>query len=399
MQDSGQWTIELTLVAVVAAYARRLFGQVEQRHSLALDRMSRLAEANTLLFSLHRVAQSLPASLDLDDAMASTISRLHDLIDFDTAALLLRDETTSTWILGSSEGVRQGRTLADDELPPPLRAAASSATSSLVADLSAGDGPGLSPSSRSGLYSPLRARDTLVGLIGLEHPAPEHFGPRELGPAALAIDNARWFGRLRTMGAEEERSRIARDLHDRIGQSLAYLAFELDRIAKRSKDELVHADLEQLRSDVRTVVTEVRETLYDLRTDVTDDRDIAEVLDEFLKRVADRADLEVTFHHTTTGRLALVIERELWRVAQEAITNVERHADAKHLSVRWQCDGQTALLSVADDGRGFEAGAGRMDSYGLTGMRERADAVGARLDVDSLPDHGTTVRCRLEAAT
>jgi signal transduction histidine kinase len=403
--DTAQWTVELLLVALVAGYASRLFGEVEARRTLAVDRMSRLAEANALLFSLHRVAQTLPASLDLDDVLTSTISRLRDLIDFDTAALLLRDEATSGWILGKAEGVRPEQTLRDEDLPPPLRAAAAGGGSILVADLASAEGPGLGQLSRSGLYSSLRARDSLVGLIALEHQGPDHFGRRELGlfdgfvePAALAIDNARWFGRLRTMGAEEERSRIARDIHDRIGQALAYLAFELDRITKRSRTELVHPELEQLRSDVRTVVTEVRETLYDLRTDVTDEHDMAETLDEFLKRVAERADLEVTFRHSSTGRLPLVMERELWRIAQEAITNVERHANAAHLSVRWECDGQNALLTIADDGEGFESGyAGRLDSYGLTGMRERADAVGARIDIDSVPERGTTVRCRLEA--
>ena len=113
--------------------------------------------------------------------------------------------------------MRPELTLRDADLPPPLRAAAAGAGSILIADLSSGEGPGLGQLSRSGLYSPLRARDSLVGLIALEHQAPDHFGRRELGlfdgfvePAALAIDNARWFGRLRTMGAEEERSRIAR---------------------------------------------------------------------------------------------------------------------------------------------------------------------------------------------
>jgi signal transduction histidine kinase len=402
--DTAQWTVELLLVALVAGYASRLFGEVTARHTLAVEKMSRLAEANTLLFSLHRVAQMLPASLDLDDVLSSTLARLRDLIEFDTAALLLWDVSTSTWLLGKADGVRPPPTLGDEDLPPPLRAVAGGVASRLIVDLTAGEGPGLNPNSRSGLYSPLRARDTLVGLIALEHQDPNRFGRRELGlfdgfvePAALAIDNARWFGRLRTMGAEEERSRIARDIHDRIGQALAYLAFELDRIAKRSRTELVHAELEALRTDVRTVVTEVRETLYDLRTDVSDDHDVAETLDEFLKRVAERADLEVTFRHTSTGRLPLVMERELWRIAQEAITNVERHAHAAHLSVRWECDGDSALLTIADDGDGFEAGyAGRPDSYGLTGMRERADAVGARIDIDSAPDRGTTVRCRLE---
>ena len=91
--------------------------------------------------------------------------------------------------------------------------------------------------SRSGLYAPLRARGALVGLVAIEQHEPGFYGRRELRlldgfvePAALAIDNARWFARLRTIGADEERVRIARDMHDRVGQSLAFVAFKLDRL-------------------------------------------------------------------------------------------------------------------------------------------------------------------------
>ena len=86
----------------------------------------------------------------------------------------------------------------------------------------------------------------------------------------------------------------------------------------------------------------------------------------------------------------------MWRVAQEAVTNAERHADASIIRVSWRCDAKKAELVVADNGRGFERGkAGRMDSYGMLGMRERAASVGASLDVDSEPGQGTTVRCTL----
>jgi signal transduction histidine kinase len=406
MQDSGQWAIELALVAVVAAYARRLFGQVEQRHSLALDRMSRLAEANALLFSLHRIAQSLPASLDLDEVLASTMGRLRDLFVFDAGAVVLRDDTTSSWLVGAAEGVRLKRSLLASELPPGLLEAIESDVPTVIPHLPNAGGPGLGLMTFSALYAPLRARGQLVGVIALEHHEPGHFGTRELEllqgfvePAALAIDNARWFGRLRTVGADEERTRIARDLHDRLGQSLAYLAFELDRILKRSYKELVHNELQQLRQDVRGVVSEMRETLYDLRTDVSETHDVVDTLEEFLRRVEERTRLQVSFRHDRQGRLPLPQERELWRIAQEAITNVERHAHATHLSVSWHCDGSSALLAIYDDGQGFPVGhAGRMDSYGIIGMRERADAIGARLEIESAPGQGTTVRCRLESA-
>ncbi len=93
LRTATQWTVELILVALIAGYARRVTGEADRQHSLALDRLGRLADANLLLYSLHRVAQTLPASLDLEEALDTTISRLKDLFDYDAAALLMLDET------------------------------------------------------------------------------------------------------------------------------------------------------------------------------------------------------------------------------------------------------------------------------------------------------------------
>ncbi len=232
----------------------------------------------------------------------------------------------------------------------------------------------------------------------------EAFTPRDadlldgfVGPASLAVDNALWFNRLRTVGADEERTRIARDLHDRIGQSLAYLAFELDRIVKADeRGDAVGQSLDRLRSDVRGVIGEVRDTLYDLRTDVSEQSDLAATLTEYADRVRGRTKLDVRLDLKAEGRLPLRQERELFRIAQEALANVERHSGADRCLVRWWCQDGTALLEIRDDGRGFAAGKdGRLDSYGILGMRERADSIGATLDVDSVEGVGSTIRCHL----
>ena len=401
---SGQWAIELLLVAALAAYARRLFGRAQEQHTLALDRMSQLTEANELLVSLHRVAQTLPASLDLQRVLTSTVNRLRGLIDCDVVAVLLHDEVTDTWTVAASEGGALPHTIAGSELPRPLADATSSSVASLVVSLSPGEGLGPEILSRSGLYAPLRARGALLGLVAVEQHEPGFYGRRDLrildgfvAPAAMAIDNARWFARLRTIGADEERVRIARDLHDSVGQSLAFVAFKLDRLAGMAEDEKMHEELDVLRTEVRGVLTEVRDTLCDLRTEVTESKGLVETLEEFMERVQERADFEVSFAHQSSGRLPLVQERELWRVAHEAVSNVEHHARARHLRVRWEYDGETGRLTVADDGKGFRpdqaAGSG---SFGLQGMRERADAIGARLDVESEPFVGTVVECRID---
>jgi signal transduction histidine kinase len=404
LRVGGQWAAEFVLVALVAGYTRRISGEADRQQSLALDRLGRLADANALLFSLHRVAQSLPASLDLNEALDSTMGRMRDLFDFTVAAVLLYDETDDGWVTARREGTRLPPRFATHELPAGLVRAIDERQTISQSNLLTSSGTGLAPDMHSGIYAALVARGSVIGLVSIEHPDPRHFTERDVEllkgfaePAALALDNARWFGRLRTVGAEEERTRIARDLHDHIGQSLAYLAFELDRIVKTSaKGEDVGASLEQLRSDVRDVIRDVRDTLYDLRTDVSDTHDLVAVLDMYLQRVRERTGLDIVLRSQDTGRLPLLQEREFFRIAQEALANIEKHAGARHVTVLWQCDGTTAVLEVGDDGKGFPIGrAGRLDSYGIIGMRERAASIGATLDLQSTPGVGTRVRCLL----
>ncbi|HZQ88335.1 MAG TPA: GAF domain-containing sensor histidine kinase [Acidimicrobiales bacterium] len=401
-----QGSAEFLLTAMVAGYGRRLFGEAEQRTTTALDRLRGLTEANRLLQQLNALAQTLPASLDTRETVSETLGQVRALLRPDAATIFLWDGSLSQWSVAIAEGVRLPAVMDDASLPVPVRVAARAAlhdASARRVDLTIA-GPGLTPAARVGLYAPLFARRALVGVIAVEAQSADAFTPGDVElmtgvaeQAALAIDNAMWFGRLRTLGAEEERMRIARDLHDRVAQALAYLAFELDRIVDISSKRPVHEELGSLRHDVRRVVTEVRDTLYDLRTDVSEGHGLGDTMADFLERVEARSTLRVTFEQDAERRLPIPLERELWRIGQEAITNVERHARATSLHVRWVVRASEVLLEVLDDGRGFPLGtAGRMDSYGLLGMRERAGAIGATLDVDTAPGRGTAIRCRME---
>jgi signal transduction histidine kinase len=401
-----RWSMEVVLVALVAGYTRRISGEADQRQILALDRLGRLTDANTLLFKLHQVTQTLPASLDLDEVLDTTLAQVQDLFHYDSAAILLLDDIDRRWQVLRRDGGRPPTNLRAEDLPRPLARAVRMRSLVSEQNLLAGGGPGLSPSAASGLYAVLPARGSTIGLVCVEHRESHHFSSRDVEllagfvePAALALDNARWFSRLRTVGADEERTRIARDLHDRIGQSLAYLAFELDRIVKNvATGTDVGPALDQLRGDVRGVIGEVRDTLYDLRTDVTEAQSLSTTLEAFLDRVRKRSGLAGQLWAQETGRLPILQERELWRIAQEAVTNVERHARATQVTISWRCNGTEARLEVADDGMGFPAGkAGRLGSFGLLGMQERAASIGATLAVESEVGRGTRVRCTIGA--
>ena len=402
--SSASWGSIVLIVAVISGYARRISGEAVRERELALDRLSRLSDANTLLFSLHRVTQTLPASLDLDDVLDSTLQRMKSLVSYDSVAVLLFDETDGRWAVARHHGLRVPKRLGATELSPGLRQALTESRPVYIPNVPSVGG-GLNDRAGSGIYTVMPARGSVIGMIAIEHTDVDHFSARDVeliegfvAPASLAVDNARWFSRLRTVGADEERTRIARDLHDRIGQSLAYLAFQLDHIVERDAiGDPVTNEIGELREDVRGVIREVRDTLYDLRTDVSESVGLGDVLEQFVDRVTERSGLQIQVDADRHARLPLLQEREMWRVAQEALANVERHAQATAVRIVWRCDGQRALIEVTDNGIGFEAGqAGRLDSYGMLGMRERAASIGASLEILSAPARGTRVRCVLD---
>jgi signal transduction histidine kinase len=407
VEAAAQIALVYGATAVVAGYARRLFLEAEASQAAFTDRLSGLTEANALLSQLTRVAQTLPASLDLGDTLAAAMGHLRQLFDFTGAAILVLDSATGTWRPEAATGLTAPGRLAADELPAALRemvAAAPTAGQVIDVDLSADpEGPGLWPGSGSGLYAVLAARDRLVALVVLEHTEAGHFGPRErevlaglAEPLALAIDNGLWFDRLRMLGAEGERDRLARNLHDRIAQGLAYVALELDRLARLPDSG---AELLRLRQDVGGLLGEVRETLRQLRSRVTEQVGLAGLAEGNLPRFAERTGIATRYSGGGGGRLPVPVEQELWRILQEALSNVERHSEAKSVDVNWSCDGRHARLEIADDGCGFRVD--KVDeafTSGLMAMRERANAIGARLAVESDADRGTRIVVDVEVA-
>ena len=398
---SAQWAVQLSVVAMLAGHARRLSLEARAETSRYVGRLRQLADVNDLLLQLRSAAQTLPMSLDLAETLDSSVARLQELLTPDAVVVMLRED--DHWSVIRSTGVQLPRQLAVAELPRVAQQVAESTAQILVVPLDDPTFECLGSGSRSGLYSRLTARQELIGLVAVERRSDVPFTEHDVAvlaefcqQMAIGIDNARWFTRIGTLAAEQERSRIARDLHDRVGQSLALVGFELDRAAKRDVDPEVARQLLDLRENVRAVVTELRETLYDLRTDVSEERDLTTAMKDFLDRVGQRSGLVTSFEHHVTRRLPVNAEREVWRIAQEAIFNAERHAGAQAVQVIWSCEEEVAELTVADDGRGMPAsGGGRPGGYGLLGMQERANAIGASLTFAPTPDGGTTVRLTL----
>jgi signal transduction histidine kinase len=382
-------------------------GGVERRQRPSVTRLEQLAEANDLLVALNEVAQSLPDSLDLDAVLDSTVDQIRAIVGGEIITVLLRDGTDGTYVPVRGRGSTVGAAVA--ELPVAARAALTSARAERSPDLTCVGG-GIADDAMSGLYVAASTRSQVVAVVAVESRSTDAFDDSAAEmltalaePFAVAIDNARLFRRVRTVAADEERRRLARDVHDRIGSSVALLGFEVDRIigeATRTSTDAtpandLEASLRALRAQITTVVGEVRETLNDLRTEVTDERDLATTLRGFLDRLAARSGMHTHLEVEATTTLPRRQERELWHIALESLVNVERHAQAAAVTVVWRCDDDAAELVISDDGKGLQSDAARADSYGLTGMRERAAAIGARIEVTSEQEAGTTVAIRL----
>ena len=197
---------------------------------------------------------------------------------------------------------------------------------------------------------------------------------------------------------EEERSRIAADVHDDPLQTLIALSVRLQLASERTRDHEVRPTLDQAVGSLSTVVERLRNLLFDLRPPALDHGSLCEAL---------QAHLGLVLHAPTTWEVSNELGVELageqavilFRIAQEAVANVAAHAHASRVQVLISGLDGGVLLTVEDDGRGFEVGQAPMAGHlGLVTMRERAELAGGSLVVDSTPGAGTTVRAWLPLA-
>lgn len=386
------------VMAIVAACAfpgiaqQRLL-QMEDRRRATSDEASALTETNQLLGALHELATALPSSLDLADVLAATRRQIIDNFAADRFVVLSYDD--SFWSPQLQEGFDLPPSFTSNTLPSPLVEAATCTTVTRIDDLAAvGTGR-----QGCGLYARLVVEGRDTGLVAVERSSGDRFtdGDTELldGMAqmlALTIANARAFRHLRSLAAADERGRIARDLHDRLGQWLTYIGIELERINTAAPEPSL--ELKQLHGDVQGAIADLRDTLIELRAAVQPGRPLSVVIGEVVDRFSKRSDVAITVSlpDDRSAHLAPIVENELLRIAQEALTNVEKHAKATRVHLGWSIENGRGVLVVQDDGRGFDPSRGiRGTAYGLVGMRERAASVGAILEVTSEPDQGTII--------
>lgn len=210
-----------------------------------------------------------------------------------------------------------------------------------------------------------------------------------LGPVTLAYDNIAILRRVAGRAVQQERTRLARELHDVLGPSLASIGLGLDMAIQQGADsEPVARQLETMRRSVTEVVEAVRMTAADLRHQPV--KSLTEQANAIAAEIdADGPAVIVDIDERRPPRA--VIASDLAAILQEAVRNASVHAEARLIRIEGTVDREMGSLSVTDDGRGFDTERDNLGRFGLIGLRERAEEIGARLSIDSTPGEGSRV--------
>lgn len=202
---------------------------------------------------------------------------------------------------------------------------------------------------------------------------------------------------VRRLAILEERDRLAREMHDSLGQVLGFVNLKAKvatDLIGRGSPALAAEELEQMRTAVQDAYQEVRQAILSLRT-TPQGRGLLASLREYVQRLREQSGLDVQLEAPEALHFPLAVEAQVIRIVQEALTNVRKHALAHRATVRFVREPDGTTVTIQDDGRGFDLSgveAGRGTRFGLLTMRERAESIGGTLVIVTAPGAGTTVR-------
>ncbi len=363
------------------------------------------------LVILNEIAQALNRSLDLDEALQTTLAQVAALLDLHTGWIWLRNERTDAFYLAASQNL------------PPALANNPARMEGWCLCLESYEGGDLEGAANIDVITCTRLKNLIKGTDGLRYHAsiPLYAHGKELGVLnlasqdwrelsdddlrllytvgdllSIAIERARLFAHRAQVGAVEERNRLAREIHDTLAQGLSAIALQLETadalLETATHPERIRGVVQQALHLARTNLIEARRSVLDLRATPLEGRTLAEALQGLVQETLTKHPLALTVQVVGGDHpLPAAVETGLYRIAQEALTNIYTHAQATQAAIQLLCTPETTQLIVQDNGRGFEPDQVTQDRYGLTGINERVRLLGGQLAIESAAGAGTKV--------
>lgn len=397
IREAVSWFILFPLTGATGGFASRVWRLRE------VEGANLLVEANKVLSSLYRIARSVPGGLEIGSVADATLSEIRDGLRASAALVLLAE--AGSFVAVGSYGLRDPARISlarGDALSELMAGGTRSITAEELHEANRyalGDHP-------AWLAAPIRRDGVTIGalLAAIEDDATAAqrlMLARLADEAAVAVENARLFAQVREISIDEERRRLARELHDGVAQSLMHVRYELDFMARHTAEAgpAVQREIARLSRVVERASTDVRSMIMGLRSSIASEG-LAGALRSYLRDLRSLGGPTILFDVRGEARVPPDIEAELFRIAQEAVSNAMRHAGARAIEVRLMAGVTMLKLTIEDDGMGI-TGDGHSSApgggVGLSAMRERAELIGARLDVGERPGGGTRVSVEYDA--
>jgi signal transduction histidine kinase len=362
------------------------------------------------LESLNEISDALVSEMELPRLLDLVAARLRELVRARLVVIALPESEGELVIRTAAgegaeglAGIRLGGR--ESKTGHVLERRRSERVDSMIEDLEVDQETARRIGARTGLYVPLLLRDRAIGVISAhdKEDADPRFSDEDVrlaetfaARAAVAVDLSERVARdalRRVVGAQElERRRLARELHDETGQALTSILLGLKGVEDAGSEDDVRAAATQLRELVVTTLRDVRRLAVELRPKALDDFGLVPALERLADTFAEQTGIQVELEpQLGDERLPSEIETALYRITQEALTNVVKHAQAHHVSIVLARRDRFVTALVEDDGRGFTSAETRDEGLGILGMQERIALVGGRLTLESSPGGGTTL--------
>ena len=380
----GDEIVGILIVSIDTTERASLQQNLEQRVSARTQELQMLLDVSATANSL----------LDLDEMLTRTLNLLVDLVGASRAGVSLLDDKTGKL---KSSLLRPEREVDPAEMAIMLQAG------QFVSDR--GEMMYIAPDASQkllepGALLPLQIRDRKLGVLVIIGAPESSFTTNQLAlfksiadQLSVAIENAYLYEKAEDVAIASERNRLARELHDAVTQTLfsaSLIADVLPRIWERDQEQ-GRARLEELRELTRGALAEMRTLLLELRPATLTESSLADLLRQLTQAFGGRSRLLIELVVEGERPLPPEIQVALYRIAQEALNNIAKHAGASQVILKLSFSSQAVKLSIQDDGRGFDQSDAPLNSLGLGIMQERAQKIGAELTINSQIGEGTIV--------